>query len=148
MKNLKTYEEFLNENASDLTANLNKALAEIKSKSTSTYRHTGLVFDGYGMCEIYIINDTLKIGSLISFKKGGGSYVLNLIISIADKYKVDISMLAESFQKSKDYSYKELGINDDRPELSQKDLVKWYMKFGFVVIKKSAKSAEMIRHHK
>jgi len=144
MKNLRTYQQFIFEGVNSL----NSALEEIKSKATSTFRANGLIFGEDGMAEIYIMEESIKIGTLISFRKGGGNSMMETIISITDKYKVPIKILAESYSKSKDYYYKQLNIQDDRSELTQKDLVNWYKKLGFEVISKTTKSSTMIRKPK
>jgi hypothetical protein len=132
-----------------LEIELNKAeqaLEKIKKLSTDTYRHTGLIFGDYGMSEIYVVNNTIKIGTLTSFKKGGGKWILNNIIQICNKYSVPIKLLAQSYKKDSDIEYVNRNIKDERPELSQSELIKMYKNLGFTVLNKSSKSAEMIKY--
>ena len=100
------------------------------------------------MSEIYELNGSLKIGSLISFKKGGGKWIIQKIISICDKYSVTIKLLAQTYDKNSDYTYKELNIKDERPILSQKELVLMYQSVGFIISRRNKNSVEMVRHPK
>jgi hypothetical protein len=142
MKHIKLFEEFINENN---LVSIENAIEEIKTYSTGSYRNKGLFFGDYGMAEIYELNGSLKIGSLISFKKGGGKWIIQKIIHICDKYSVTIKLLAQSYDKNSDYAYKELNIKDERPILSQKELVSLYQSMGFKISNRNKNSAEMIR---
>lgn len=144
-----TVREFLNENnLASIDDAIENAIEEIKTYSTGSYRNKGLFFGDYGMAEIYGLNGSLKIGSLISFKKGGGKWILQKIISICDKYSVTISLLAQAYDKNSDYAYKELNIKDDRPSLSQKELVSMYKSMGFSISGRNKNSVEMVRKPK
>ena len=134
------YNEFVNENIDD---SLKTALLEIQRKSTSTYRHTGLIFGELGMGEIFILKNSLYIGSLISFKKHGGIKILQMIIDIANKYKLLITLLAQVYDKYSDFNYTKLNIKDERTPLSQKELINWYKSLGFNITKKLQNSVEM-----
>jgi hypothetical protein len=142
---MKTFLQFIKENKVN---DAEQVISEIKSLSTGTYRDTGLFFGDNGMAEIYIkpSKGMLEIGDLISFKKGGARWILENIISICNKYSVSIMLLAQSYDKNIDPDYVRMGIKDDRPELSQKDLVKMYQRFGFNVVSKSSTSTEMVKH--
>jgi hypothetical protein len=137
-----TIREFLNENKSISVEN---AIGEIKTYSTGSYRNKGLFFGDYGMAEIYELDGNLKIGSLISFKKGGGKWIIQKIMSICDKHSVTIKLLAQAYDKNSDYAYKELNIKDERAILSQKELVLMYKSIGFIISNRNKNSAEMIR---
>jgi len=147
MKNLKhfiktTIQEFLNENNQ---ASVENAIEEIKTYSTGSYRNKGLFFGDYGMAEIYELNGSLKIGSLISFKKGGGKWIIQKIMSICDKHSVTIKLLAQAYDKNSDYAYKGLNIKDERPILLQKELVLMYQSMGFIISDRNKDSVEMVR---
>ena len=126
--------------------NLDKAMSEIKNKATGSYRYRGLIFGSNGMAEIYISDDSIYIGSLISFNIGGGKRIMSDIINICNIYKANIKLLAQAYDKNSDNQYKEMGIDDNRPKLSQSELISWYKRIGFTIIEKNKNSAKMIKY--
>jgi hypothetical protein len=140
---LKKFKEFLYEST---ITDAQKALEEIKSIATGKFRHIGFFFGENGMAEIYDNSSgQIKVATLTSFKKGGGRWIMERIIEICNRHRVSIGLLAQSYEKTSDIEYQKMAITDVRPELSQKDLVKWYRRLGFRIVEKNRKSVEMVK---
>ena len=137
MKHIKTFEGFLFESAvdsfiSDVEKEGNTIKSTGKSKSSFDAPVTSIVFETKGFVQLKpIMDNRVWLEKLYSLQKGGGSYVMNKIISLADKHGIQIELSAQPFNVEEDPMLLQVGVPKNVSPLSEQNLVNFYKKFGF-----------------
>jgi hypothetical protein len=139
MKYVKTYESFLFESAlnsfiSDVEKEGSLIKSPIKSKSSFDTPVTSIVFETKGVVQLKpLMDNRVWLEKLYSLQKGGGSYVMNRIISLADKHGIQLELSAKPFDAEDEPMLLQIGVPKNVNPLSEQNLISFYKKFGFEI---------------